>query len=180
MMLTGSQLAFLVLAGITIASAALVVLLPNLVRSALFLVIAFLGVGGVYILLHSPFLFATQVMIYVGAIMVLMLFAILLTNRLAGATVFQTSQWVIPGGIVAALVFAFIGKAVVLPFNGYLPFVSAEPSIAGSGGKDAVFEIARLLLQLYALPFELASVVLLAALIAAVVIGKEDKADDPA
>jgi NADH-quinone oxidoreductase subunit J len=167
---------FLVLAGITVASAALVVLLPNLVRAALFLVIAFLGIAGIYLLLHAPFLFAVQIVIYVGGIMVLMLFAILLTNRLAGAKIVQTSQWLAPGFVVAALVFGMILKTVVTPFTKPIVSVSSVPSTAGSGS-GAVFDLARLLLQPYVLPFELASVILLAALIAAIVIGREERSD---
>lgn len=170
------QITFLILASITVVSAALVVLLPNLLRSALFLVVTFLGIAGIYLLLHAPFLFAAQIVIYVGAIMVLMLFAVLLTQKLAGAKIIQTSQWLIPGAMIAGLFLAMVMKVIVTPFKEPSVAMALVPSTAGSES-NAVFELARLLLQPYVLPFELASVILLAALIAAIVIGKEERSD---
>ncbi|MDI6829350.1 MAG: NADH-quinone oxidoreductase subunit J, partial [Armatimonadota bacterium] len=93
---TLSQIAFLLIATIIVCSAVLVVTLRNIFHSLLFLVLTFLGVAGVFLLLAADFLAAVQVLIYVGAIIVLLLFALMLTHRVMSADVTQTAgQWVL-------------------------------------------------------------------------------------
>lgn len=171
--MTGYQFAFIAVAAVTLVSAALVVILPNILRSALFLAFTFLGVAGLYVLLNAEFLAAMQVLIYVGAITVLIMFAIVLTQQLMGAKIRQASRMVIPGIVVAALAFAFFVKSFVKPFeSASASVVAARPAEAGA---QTLQEIARLLLQPYVLPFELASLILLAALVGAIVIAKEER-----
>lgn len=170
--MTGYEIAFIALAAMTVTSAVFVVALPNILRSALFLAFTFLGVAGLYILANAELLAAMQVLIYVGAITVLIMFAIVLTQQLMGAKIRQSSRgWWIAGPI-AALAFAFLIKAFILPFKDGSPLLLDAPKAAGEG---TLQQIAHMLLQPYVLPFELASLILLAALVGAIVIAKEDK-----
>ena len=170
--MSGHQIAFIAVASVTVISAALVVVLPNILRSALCLALSFLGVAGLYILANAEFLAAMQVLIYIGAITVLIMFGIVLTQQLMGAKIKQSSRMWWIGGPVAALAFAFLVKSFVKPFGFPNAMMQAEPTRASA---DTLEQIARLLLQPYVLPFELASLILLAALVGAIVIAKEDR-----
>ena len=90
--MTGEAIAFYVLAAITLASGVVVVRSPNIVHSAVALIPAFLGVTGVYILLGAEFVAGIQVLIYAGAITVLILFVIMLTEGGTGLRVRQVSR----------------------------------------------------------------------------------------
>jgi len=89
------DLIFLVLAGILLGAALLVVLGRDVIRSGLWLVLSFAGLAGIYALLGSPFMAATQVLVYMGAISVLLLFAIMITQSKSGPArlVFQRQWW---------------------------------------------------------------------------------------
>jgi NADH-quinone oxidoreductase subunit J len=167
---TGQGIAFAVLAAITILSALMVVTLKNIVRSALFLALSFVGVAGLYILLNAEFLAAVQVLIYVGAITVLILFAIMLTHQLTSGRIRQTTEW-----FWVALPTALAMLAVFVTFFAMpsYPTLKAPDALAG----PTTMPLAEALLKPYVLPFELASLILLAALVGAIVIAKEDKPD---
>jgi len=171
MPLTLQQLAFALISLVVIGSAVLVVTLRNIFHSVLFLALSFLGVAGVYLLLAADFLAAAQVLIYIGAIIVLMMFALMLTHRVMTANVIQTvgHPWLALAVAGAMLVILF-GLFVFYPWDtGALPDAAPTTGIIG-----------RQLLTRYVLPFELASIVLLVAMIGAIVLAKEDKPDDPA
>jgi len=170
--MTGHQIAFIAIAAMTVASAVMVVTLPNILRSALFLAFTFLGVAGLYILANAEFLAAMQVLIYVGAITVLIMFAIVLTQQLMGAKIKQSSRGWFLAAPAAALMFAFLAKGFIEPFEATGKMVATAPAEADAG---TLVAIAKLLLQPYVLPFELASLILLTALVGAIVIAKEDK-----
>lgn len=168
--MTGQGIAFAVLAAITILSALLVVSLKNIIRSALFLALSFVGVAGLYVLLNAEFLAAVQVLIYVGAITVLILFAIMLTQQIMTTRIRQTTDWFWPALAVALAMLATLITFFALP--GY-PAHRTPDALAG----PTTMPLAQALLLPYLLPFELASVILLAALIGAIVIAKEEKPD---
>ena len=165
-MLTGVPAAvFYILAGMILGSAVMVVSLKNIFHCALFLVLALFGVAGIYILLSAEFLAAVQVLIYVGAITILMIFAIMLTAKLYNAKIKQSNEQVIPGIIiVAALLVATIFTLTRTAWK-LSDQVAAVQSTVGIG---------RLLMTEYVLPFEVVSVVLLTALIGAIVIARKD------
>ena len=94
---------FYVLAAVIVVSAFMVVTLRNVFHSALFLVITFFMVAGIYLMLNAEFLAAVQVLIYVGAITILMLFAIMLTYQIQSKSVRQTNEQVIPAGIITVI-----------------------------------------------------------------------------
>jgi NADH-quinone oxidoreductase subunit J len=157
--------------------------LPHILRAALFLVFTFLGIAGLYILANAELLAAMQVLIYVGAITVLIMFALVLTQQLMGAKLRQVSRGLWLGIPIAVMSFAFLIKAFVLPIQTlthdaiknqqadviYYKFAPA------AANEETLRQIAKLLLQPYVIPFELASLILLAALVGAIVIAKEDK-----
>jgi len=169
-MITLRHLAFMVMAGVVLGSAALVVTVKNIFHSLLFLALSFLGVSGVYFLLSADFLAAVQVLVYIGAIIILMMFALMLTHRVMSTSLRQvTHQW--PFAAFAALgIFGVLIRVVIFsPWKYQLQPQQPTTGIIGQA-----------LLTRYVLPFELASIVLLMAMVGAIVLAKEDKSDDSA
>lgn len=158
-------LAFFALAFLIIASSIFVVSSRNIFHSAIFLVLALFGVAGIFVLLDAPFLAAAQVLIYVGAISMLMIFAVMLTARIADSGLRYTNEQVGTGFIVSAGLLA-----VILYSLWKTPFEISTGKVAEGAGTT----LGQLLLTRYVLPFEIVSVLLLAALIGAVVIAKRD------
>jgi NADH-quinone oxidoreductase subunit J len=162
----------------TIVAAVAVVQLRDLFRAALFLIVAFLGVAGLFVLLRAEFLAAVQVLIYVGAISVLIIFAILMTRDVEEGSPYNKGR--IPIGIVAAL---FAAAAIFMAVS--TDWLLLEPAIAGGGLSEGVVDqigevfgntipqIGRLLIREFVLAFEIASVVLLAAIIGALALVRE-------
>ena len=155
----GSIAAFWILAAITVGSALMVVAVRNLIHAVVFLIISFVGVAGLYVTLSADFVAVAQVLIYVGAVSVLILFAIMLTPQAArdNAETFLR----LPALLLAVLVGFTIG------------FVSLETdwSIATRGGfEETASAIGEALLSKYVLPFEMASVLLLVAMLGAIIL----------
>jgi NADH-quinone oxidoreductase subunit J len=165
-LLTGVPAAvFYILAAIMVGAGVMVVSLKNIFHCAVFLVLCFFAVAGIYVLLSAEFLAAVQVLIYVGAITVLMIFAIMLTAKLYSAKIRQSNEQVVPGIIiVAALLVATLFTLTRTAWN-----ISTEAAQVQS-----TMGIGRLLLTKYVLPFEVVSVVLLTALIGAIIIARRD------
>jgi NADH-quinone oxidoreductase subunit J len=165
------QILFMLVAGATLGSALMMVISSNLVHSALWLVGALFGVAVIFGLLQAGFLAVAQVIIYIGAIAILMIFAIMLTRRIAtdvGPRFNENWVWAV---VIAAVV--FVGLVwVVVSWPGY--HLQAQPLDVRA---DPVRDLGLALVSPngYVLPFELASVLLLAALIGAIVIAWERK-----
>lgn len=159
------SLVFFALAFLTIVSSLMVVSSKNIFHSAIFLILALFGVAGLFVLLEAPFLAAAQVLIYVGAIAILMIFAVMLTARIADSSIRHTNEQV-PTGLAISL-----GLLVIMLYslwNTPLPVAQGTPSgVAGH-------KLGELFLTKFVLPFEIVSVLLLAALIAALIIAKKD------
>ena len=165
------DLVFYLLAGLTAAGAGAVALSRNVLHSALGLLGALLGTGALYVLLSADFLAVTQLLVYVGGVLVLVLFAVMLTNRITEVNVSNVSLGVKGGvalGIATLALLAFV--AVGTPWPAHAP-----PDLAPTARA-----IGDAFLTRWLLPFEVASLVLLATLIGAVVIArKELKSDEP-
>jgi NAD(P)H-quinone oxidoreductase subunit 6 len=160
------DLAFYLFAFMTVAGAAGCAFSQNIIYSAWSLLFAFLGVAGLYIFLGADFPAVAQVLIYVGGILVLILFAIMLTKQIGEDPKLTNAHLALPVG--AALGVATVGTlsymAVMAPWK-----VVAEPSFSpSSAGLGTAF------LTDYLLPFEVASVVLLAALVGSVIIARKE------
>jgi NADH-quinone oxidoreductase subunit J len=158
------QVVFLLLSVVTLGGALGVVLARNVFHSALFLILSFFGVAGIYVLLEAPFLAAVQVFIYIGAVAVLILFAIMLTRQLGGLRVRQVNeQWGLAGFISLVL---FVTLAFL--------FWGIEWQVAeGSTVTSSIADLGEALLTTYVLPFEVAAVLLLVSLVGAVIIARE-------
>lgn len=156
---------FYVIAAITIGSAAFVAFARNIMHSAFALMGTFLGVAGLYVCLGADFLGAVQVLVYVGGILVLTIFAVMLTHRIGDVEVSNRSVGRLPALLVAVAVFGLMASAVGL---GAWKVVELEPA------KPTTAAIGEMLLTKYVLPFEIASVVLLSALIAAVMLSRKE------
>jgi len=162
--MTGEQIAFLVVAGLTLFFAARVVTTGNLVHAALWLVATLSGVAVLFALLNASFLAVVQVVVYIGAIAILFIFAVMLTRKEMRDQGPQLNRnwWL--GAVLAAATFG--GLVFLLQgWNGLSKTVSAIPS-----NFDAVNALGNALTDAngYVLPFEVASVLLVAALVGAV------------
>jgi NADH-quinone oxidoreductase subunit J len=158
-------LIFYVLAIIAAGSAIMVVTLKNIFHSALFLVLAFFSIAGLYVILNAEFLAAVQVLIYVGAITILMIFAIMLTHQLFSKSLRQVNEQVIPASLIVLVFFALSIFTLIK---------TAWPLSEAQLPADRIFEMGRLLMSDYVIPFEVVSIVLLVALIGAIIIARRE------
>lgn len=145
-------------AAVVLGSALYVVVGRNLVHSAFALVAAFFGVAVFYVYLGADFLAGAQVLIYVGGILTLLLFGVMLTNRIYNLNLRSGAVQVVPGALSAGLVFALLVWVIQSVDWGWMD--------AGDPGPTSE-SIGRLLMGDYLLPFEIASVLLLIALMGA-------------
>lgn len=161
-----SQLFFYLLSFIIIVSAIYVVSLRNIFHCALFLVLCLFSVAGIYILLGAEFLAAVQVLIYVGAVAILMIFAIMLTSRLA------TKQRMQSNNNVTVAIFVCAGFLLTsLGSFGYSVWKVVDTPLP----ENNTLTIGKLLMTDFVLPFEVVSIVLLAAMIGAIVLARREK-----
>jgi NADH:ubiquinone oxidoreductase subunit 6 (subunit J) len=163
------QLVFVLLAVGAIGAAVGVVTSKNIFYSALMLVACLFMVAGFYVLLEAPFLAAVQVLVYVGAIAVLIIFAVMLTERMMSkkARAWNEQWWV-------ALVVAICLAAVLL----YVVVTATWQVSAAAPPTDAIATLGKALMSTYVLPFEVASVLLLMALVGSIIIAREEKPEE--
>jgi len=155
---------FLFVAIFTIAHAVVVVVNRNLVRSAFALLFSFLGVAGLYAFAGADFVAAIQVMVYVGGISILFLFAIMLTSHVT--RVEEAGNLVrIPLGIIVCL-----AMGIILVFIIYSPWAVVTPNL-----EPTTATIGNALLQEYLLPFEIVSVLLIMTMIGAVMLARVER-----
>ncbi|MCH8061967.1 MAG: NADH-quinone oxidoreductase subunit J [Chloroflexi bacterium] len=172
------DIVFWVIAISSIVAALAVVQVRDLFRSAIFLIVSFMGVAGMFVLLRAEFLAIVQVLIYVGAISVLVLFAIMMTRDVGEGN--PSNRLRIPAAIAAALFGAVaISVAVTTNWNTIEAAIASSAISAEAGERigevfsNSVPWIARLLLRDFVLAFEVSSVVLLAAIIGALALVRE-------
>ncbi len=158
---------FYLFALVTLGSAIVVVFSKNIVRSAFSLLFTFFGVAGLYVLLLADFLAITQLMIYVGGILVLLIFGVMLTNRQMNVDAKTGTVRTLPAVLIVA---AIAGTLVGMFWSTNWPTLGSLPEVPSSGQR-----IGDLLLTSYLLPFEIASVILLVALIGAAMIARREK-----
>lgn len=160
---------FYLLAALTVAGAAGVALSRNILYSALGLLMALLGAGSLYVFLSADYVAVTQLLVYIGGVLVLILFAVMLTNRITEVSVSNTSFGLFGGFLLfVAAAPVLLAVAALTPWAVRTPEPLAPTTAAIGHG----------FLTRWLLPFEVASLVLLATLVGAVVIArKEMKAD---
>lgn len=152
---------FYFFAAITLGSAAIVVFARNLVRSAFALLFTFGGVAALYVFLGADFLAATQMVIYVGGILVLLLFGVMLTHKLYDLNLRSETYQFFPGLLAALALFAILAGFMLTARWHESPTAADRATTAAIG---------ELFMNDYILPFEAASVLLLLALIGAAMI----------
>ena len=150
---------------VTVVSAAVVVLNSQLIYSAVALLFTLFGVAGLYVFLWADFIAGVQLLVYVGGILVLIIFGIMLTNRISSVRISHKSVQQGVGGAVVVWLFIFLSIVVIK--TPWLDQPAIEPSIS-------VAKVGTLLLTKYLLPFEVVSILLLGALIGAAVLSRED------
>ena len=159
------NIAFGIIALVIVASTLRVVTTNNVVHAALYLVLVLAGVGGLYFILGAEFVGTTQILVYIGAIIVLFLFGIMLTRAPIGgeSDLDNDQRWI--GGLIAVLLLAVIGYTLIDRFeDSELP---ADTVTTTAQVSDAIFGT-------YLVPFEVISVLLLAALVGAIVVARRD------
>ncbi|MEA3077309.1 MAG: NADH-quinone oxidoreductase subunit [Actinomycetota bacterium] len=163
--MVAQNITFGVLALVMAVSAIRVVTTKNVVHAALYLVLVLAGVAGIFVLLAAEFLAIVQILVYIGAIVVLFLFGIMLTRAKIGklSDLDNDQRWI--GAIVALFLFGVLGAILNTGFKDIKLDVT-------NVGRTA--DVGTSIFQQYVIPFEVVSILLLAALVGAVVIARKD------
>ena len=158
-------IAFWGLAAVLLASALAVVLSKNLFHSVLYLALALVGTAGIFLTLDAEFLAAVQILLYAGGVVTVVVFAIVVTERLVGDRITQTSRrlgsGVVAGGLLLVVLVALIRRVPLPP----------SPPLMGA---DVTREIGQAVLTRWVLPFELLGVLFLAGLLGAIYFARPD------
>lgn len=161
-----TQILFWILSIVALFSALMVVISKNPVYSVLWLIVTFFSISGHYILLNAQFLAIVNIIVYAGAIMVLFLFVIMLMN-LDRNTEPQKNKWLKMAGAVA-------GGSLLLVMVAALRHAEHNMTELGTGDIGLIGNLGKVLFGEYVVPFEIASILFLSAMVGAVVIGKRD------
>ncbi|MCJ7733662.1 MAG: NADH-quinone oxidoreductase subunit J [Anaerolineales bacterium] len=149
---------------VTLGAAIAVVTNKNILHSAFYLVLAFVGVAAIYVLLEAPFIAVVQVLVYIGAIAILIVFAIMLTRRIMSKDLERRNkQWI----------WSALGALALFGVLGWIVYSANWPAMQGAAPEDPIVLLGQELLSTYVIPFEVASVLLLAALVGSILIGRE-------
>ena len=159
-----TEIVFWLVAVFTIVSASFVVLNNQLLYSAIALLFSLFGVAGLYIFLWADFIAGIQLLVYIGGINVLIIFGIMLTNKISSVRLSQTNVQQGVGAVVALWLLILI--SLVISKTPWLQIEASEP-------EETVSVIGTLLLSKYLLPFEAISLLLLGALIGAALLSRE-------
>ena len=159
-----TEIVFWLVAVFTIVSASFVVLNNQLLYSAIALLFSLFGVAGLYIFLWADFIAGIQLLVYIGGINVLIIFGIMLTNKISSVRLSQTNVQQGVGAVVALWLLILI--SLVISKTPWLQIEALEPA-------ETVSVIGTLLLSKYLLPFEAISILLLGALIGAALLSRE-------
>lgn len=170
--LNAQSIAFFIVSILAIGGALGVVLSRNLIHGALFLIVSLFGGAGMFVLLSAPFLAAVQVLVYIGAIAILIIFAVMLTRSMTSMREVFNSQWW-ASAVVGVLLFALLLVGVIIPvFGPNAPLTAEPPSELTATTVD--LGVALVSGNGYVLPFEVASLLLTAAMIGAIVIARDN------
>jgi NADH-quinone oxidoreductase subunit J len=157
---------FYLFAALTIVSAFCVVTIRNIVYSAFFLLFTFFGVVGLYILLAADFIAIVQLVVYVGGILILLLFGVMLTNKITSVQVKSGTFQILPAAIAVGLFAGILTAALVN--TKWKTFETGMPA-------TTAYSLGHLLMNEYVLVFELLGVILLVVLIGAASMARRNK-----
>ncbi len=158
---------FYFFAVVTLLSAGVVVFSRNIIYSAFSLLFTFFGVAGIYVLLNADFLAVVQLLIYVGGILVLLIFGVMLTNKVINVDIKSGTMQTLPASLLVAMT---AGSLCGVFYATDWIVVQNIPQVETTTNK-----LGEMFMTTYLLPFEVASVVLLVALIGAAMIARRDK-----
>lgn len=169
--MTPGQLIFIIVGAVTLVAGISVVTSRNLIHSALWLILTLFGVAIFYVLLDAGFFAVIQVIIYIGAISILFIFAAMLTRRVMQDTGPQSNKnwWL--GALIAVLL---LGGLILILIN-WQGFPTLAPVLANASGRISQLGLALVSADQYVLPFELASILLVASMIGAIYVAGEKK-----
>jgi NADH-quinone oxidoreductase subunit J len=163
--MTPEAMVFWFLAVLLVGSALAVVLSKNLFHAVLWLALALTGTAGVFLALDAEFLAAVQLLLYAGGVITIVVFAIVVTERLVGQRITQTSRGIAGGAVVSVVVLVLMINAVM-----QRPLAATRPPMAG----DLTRTLGDTILTRYVLPFELLAFLMLAALLGAIYFARPD------
>jgi NADH-quinone oxidoreductase subunit J len=163
---TAEVAAFWLLSAVLVGSALAVVLSKNLFHAVLWLALALTATAGVFLLLDAEFLAAVQLLLYAGGVITIVVFAIVVTERLVGQRLTQTNRHIAAAAVVSVAVLALTANALR-----QRPLATTRPAMEG----DLTRTIGEGLLTEHALPFELLAVLMLAALLGATYFARPDE-----
>jgi NADH-quinone oxidoreductase subunit J len=173
------EILFMLSALLTIGSAVAVLITKNIMHSCIFLLGSLLGISGLYATMGADFVAVTQIMVYVGGIVILMLFAVMLTGgkdfvsraqNLLGLAPSMGNKWTYAIGLLVAVVFLFTNVQLIRNVVKSVPVKTFGPEFPST-----VNQIGHLLIKDHVLAFELSSVLLLGALVGAAIIARPRK-----
>lgn len=172
--MTVMQIIFLLTAAVILGSALMVVTTKNLVHAALWLIVALFGAAVLFATLNAGFIAVVQVVVYIGAIAIMFIFAVMLTRR----TLSETGPGLNRGWWLSVVIAVATFGGLFWLLQGWSGIANEAPAIPS--GLDAVQTLAKALVSpdAYVLPFEVASVLLLAALVGAVYIAFQRKGEE--
>jgi NADH-quinone oxidoreductase subunit J len=175
--MTPLQIVFLIVGAATLVSAVMVVSARRIMHAALWLVMTLFGIAVLFVTLETGFFAVVQVVVYVGAIAILIIFAVMLTRRDLQDSDHQNNRlaW------LSALVSFGVAGGLIGALSGWQAFMTARPAIAAEN-VDNVVAVGKALVSpdAYAIPFEVASVLLIGALIGAIYVANEQRAKEVA
>jgi NADH-quinone oxidoreductase subunit J len=172
--LNATTLAFFIFAILSIGGALGVVTSRNLIHGAVYLVISLFGGAGFFVLLSAPFMAAVQVLVYIGAIAILIIFAVMLTRSMTNMSEVLNRQWWL-SALVGALLLVLLAAGVIFPVwgdGGLLPMYPVSDDVATTVDLGIAFVSG----DQFVLPFEVASLLLTAAMIGAIVLARDTEA----
>lgn len=166
------QIIFYAFAAIVVISAGMILFTRNVLYAAFLLIIVFLGVAAVYVFAGADFLAITQILVYVGGILVLMIFGVMLTNKLAGQAVITEGQHYFWGTLIGLSLFGLLTHTMLQINFSKLEWIQQAEAEGQIIESSTIQTIGVQLMTDYVLPFEVAGILLLVALIGAAFIAK--------
>ncbi len=171
--LNAQTIAFFVMTLFILGGALGVVTTRNLIHGALYLILSLFGVAGFFVLLSADFLAAVQVLVYIGAIAILLIFAVMLTRSMTSLNDIRNDQWWL-SALVGAGLFILLAGGIILPVWGQGSIFIEQP-VSAAVATTVDLGVALVDGNQYVLPFEVASLLLTAAMIGAIVIARDDE-----
>ena len=172
--MVAQNLFFYAFAATIVFGAIRVVTTKNVVHAAMYLVVVLASVGAQYVLVAAEFVAATQVLVYIGAIVVLFLFGVMLTRAKLGQDLELTNRKAVVGGVATALLlFGVMAYSLIDEYGWSRTPLPADTRIATVDGSNTA-TVSDSIFSDYLVPFEVVSVLLLAALVGAIVLARKD------